>query len=344
MKKVFLWLLVISMIVVFSLVGCKEEAAEEEVTAEEEVAEEEVAEEEAVEEEVVEEEPFVVGFIPRAFVSMYFVTMGEAMDEYGAEAEGIEVQTLAPLDQKDIEGQIKMIEDFTEKDVDLLAVSVNDPSACVPSLLQAQAKGIPIVLLDTQQSLEGIDVLSLIGSDHYDGGVLKAEYLVEKLGEEFKVVLIEGVAGQYANEARKEGMFSVWDNYPGIEIVAAQPGDWDRAKAMAAMENIIQSGVEMDVVIGMNDNMALGAMQALEASGMLDEVLVIGYNADEEAVKAVKDGKMHATVKQQPSEIARMTIEIAKMIKEGNIDQVESIISIPLILVTEENVDEFLAE
>jgi len=91
---------------------------------------------------------FVVGFVPRAFVSVYFVTMADAVKEAADENPNIDVQIVSPIDQKDIEGQIRIIEDLTQKGVDLLAVSVNDPKACIPSLKEAQAAGIPVIILD----------------------------------------------------------------------------------------------------------------------------------------------------------------------------------------------------
>lgn len=348
MKKSLMWiftlLLSLSLITVFSFVGCngaEEEAVEEAVEeeAEEEVVEEETAEEEATE---AEDEVFTVGFVPRAFVSVYFVTMADAVEAAAAEKDDIDVQIVSPVDQQDVEGQIKIIEDLTQKNVDLLAVSVNDPNACVPSLLEAQEKGIPIIILDALTPLEGIDVLSLIGSDNETGGEAIAEHIVDILGGEGKMAILEGVPGQYANEFRLKGFYNVMDNHPDIEIVASQPADWDRSKAMNIMENIIESNPDIDLVWGVNDGMALGAVKALEDAGMLDDVVVCGYNGDEEAVEAVKDGKMESTILQQPGEIGRTVIKIAEMIKEGRIDEVESVIAIPIVLVTSENAEDYL--
>jgi ABC-type sugar transport system substrate-binding protein len=286
--------------------------------------------------------PFVVGFVPRAFVSVYFVTMGDAVKAAAAQKKGIKVEVASPLDQKDIEGQIKIIEDLTQKKVNLLAVSVNDPNACVPSLLEAQKAGIPIILLDTVDPLPGIKVLSLIGSSHYDGGVMSAKYMVKLLDGKGKIAIIEGVAGQYANEQRKLGIQSVFKDYPNIKIVASQPGNWDRATAMAAMENIIQSNLGQQIVYCMNDGMALGAVQALEAATVLDKNMVIGYNADKEAMEAVRNGKMKATVMQQPAKIGQTVIDIAEMIRDGKKDKVKPLMKIPIVLITSDNVNDYL--
>ena len=261
----------------------------------------------------------------------------------GAEKEGINVQILS-LDQQDIEGQIKIIEDLTQKNVDLLAVAVNDPNAVVSSLLKAQEKGIPVILLDTLQPLEGLDVLSLIGSDNETGGEMIAKYIVELLGGKGKIAVLEGTPGQHANEFRLKGFRSVIDSYPDIEIVVSQPANWDRSQAMNVMKSILQSNPDIDLVWGVDDGMALGAVKALEDAvntGKFYDVMVCGYNGDKEAIEAVKEGKMKATILQNPAEIGRTVIKIADMIKNGRIDEVEKLIAIPIINVTSENVFDY---
>lgn len=342
MKKSLLLLIVVllsvSMVTAFSLAGCKKAAPAETTAAAETTT---AAETTAAVETTTAGKKFVIGFVPRAFVSPYFITMGDSVNAAAAEA-GIEVQTLAPVDQKDIEGQINMIEDLTQKGVDMLAVALNDPKAAVPSLLEAQKKGIPIVVVDTLISLGGIEVLSLVGSSHEDGGTMLGKYLVELLDEKGKIAIIEGVSGQDANEYRLKGMRSVLDQYPDIKIVASQPGNWDRSQAMAVMENYIQAKLNPDVVFCLNDGMAIGAIKALEDAGMTGKIKIVGYNGDAEALTAVKEGKLQATILQQPAEIGKTIVKIAQMIRDGKEKEVEPIISIPIILLTSDNIDQYL--
>ena len=342
MRKSLYWLVAVMLVVAvvgsFSLIGCKEEVAEEEVEEVEEVAEE--AEE--VVEEAEESDKFVIGFCPRAFVSVFFVTLADAMEEEAAKYPDIDLQILSPVDQKDVEGQIKIVEDFTELKVDLLAVSVNDPQAIVPSLQRAMAAGIPILLIDHEASLEGVDELALIGIDNIEGGKTTGEWFVEYLDGKGRIVLIEGVAGQQANEFQLEGFNSVVDTYPDIEIVASQPADFDRAKALTVMENILQTTTDIDLVWGINDGMALGAIKAIEDAGLLDKIKVVGYNGDEEALVSIREGKLLATMLQQPKLEGEMVIDIARMIMDGKIDEVEPKQMIPLVPVTAENVNDWL--
>ena len=297
-------------------------------------------------ETTTEKEAFEVGFIiPGAYSSGYFVTMANAAEAAGAKKEGINAQIILSLDQQDIEGQIKIIEDLTQKNVDLLAVAVNDPDAVVPSLLKAQEKGIPVILLDTLQPLEGLDALSLIGSDNETGGEMIAKYIVELLDGKGKIAVLEGTPGQHANEFRLKGFRSVIDSYPDIEIVASQSANWDRSQAMNVTKSILQSNPDIDLVWGVDDGMALGAVKALEdvaATEKFYDVMVCGYNGDKEAIKAVIESKMKATILQQPAEIGRTVIKIADMIQKGRIDEVEKLIAIPIINVTSENVYDYI--
>jgi len=283
------------------------------------------------------EKKFVVGFVPRAFVSVYFVTMADAVKEEAAKNPNIDVQIVSPVDQKDVEGQIRIIEDLTMKKVDLLAVSVNDPKAVVPSLKEAQAAGIPVIILDAITPYPGIDVLSLIGSNNEDGGEIVGQNVVALSKGKCKMAVLEGVPGQYANEMRLKGFRKVIASHPGIQVVASQPANWQRELAMTTMENILQAHPDIDCVWGVNDGMALGALKAVKDAGLSDKIKVLGYNGDKEAVEAVAVGGLYSTILQQPAEIGRTVIKIAEMIRTGKKNEVQSVIQIPIVNVKKDN-------
>jgi len=290
------------------------------------------------------EEKFVVGFVPRAFVSVYFVTMADAVQEAADANPNIDAQIVAPIDQKDIEGQIKIVEDLTQKNVDLLAISVNDPKALVPTMKEAQAAGIPVIILDALTPYPGIEVLSLIGSNNEDGGEIVGNTVVELLNGKGKMAILEGVPGQFANEMRLKGFRKVVNekDTPDIKIVASQPANWQRELAMSTMENILQGNRDIDLVWGVNDGMALGALKAIKDAGLQDQIKVLGYNGDEEAVESVSKGGMYSTILQQPAEIGRTVVKIAEMIRTGKKDEVESVITIPIVNVKKDNAAQYL--
>ena len=280
---------------------------------------------------------FVVGFVPRAFVSVYFVTMADAVKDEAAKNPNVEVQIISPVDQKDIEGQIRIVEDLTIKKVDLLALSVNDPKALIPSLKEAQDAGIPVIILDAISPYPGIEVLSLIGSNNEDGGEIVGKNVVELCKGNCKMAILEGVPGQYANEMRLKGFRRVIKDHPGVKVVASQPANWQRELAMTTMENILQAHPDIDLVWGVNDGMALGALKAIQNAGMLDRIKVQGYNGDKEAVESVAKGLLYSTILQQPAEIGRTVIKIAEMIRTGRKSEIKPVFQIPIVNIKKDN-------
>lgn len=290
---------------------------------------------------------FQVGFIPRAFVSVYFVTMADAVKAEAAKNPNMAVQVVAPIDQKDIEGQIKIIEDLTEKKVDLLAIAVNDPKACVPAMLQAQSKGIPIIILDSITPYPGITVLSLIGSNDEAGGKIVGKNVLElqkKISRTIRMAILEGVPGQYANEVRLKGFRSVIGGNQNVNIVASQPANWQRELGMTTMENILQANPDIDIVWGVCDDMALGAYQAVLNAGLKDRIYLLGYDGSKEAVEAVLNGQLYSTILQQPAGIGKMVITIAEMIRTGKKNQVKPVYEIPIINVKKDNAAKWMPE
>lgn len=343
MRKSLLWLLVvvlsISMIAVFSLAGCKKEAVKEEAAPAEEEATEEAA---PAEEEKVEK--FTIAVVPPALISPYFITLADAAEESAAKFENIELLVLAAEAETAFEQQVNILEDLIQKKVDLIAVSSANWDAVTPPLKKAIDNGIEVVLIDKITPVEGVDAVSMLGVDEIKGGELVGEYVVELLEGEGRVAILEGVAGDYWSERRTQGFHNIVDEYPGIEIATTQPANWERERGMSVMENILQAHRDLDLVWGLNDNMALGAAKAIEDAGLQEEIMVIGYNADKEAVEAVSEGILKATVAQQPAKIAQTIVEdIAVKLIKGEREQIEPVIYIPVQLVTSDNVEEFLS-
>jgi ribose transport system substrate-binding protein len=160
---------------------------------------------------------------------------------------------------------------------------------------------------------------------------MAGEYILQKIGKTGNVVELEGIPGSSAARERGEGFHSVIDKESGIKVVAKQPADFDRAKGLNVMENILQGNKDIKAVFAHNDEMALGALKAIEAAGLKD-VVVVGFDATDDAVKAVNDGKMNATVAQKPELIGKYAVEAAKKAAAG--EKVEKSIPVELELIT----------
>lgn len=161
---------------------------------------------------------------------------------------------------------------------------------------------------------------------------MAGEYLVKILGGKGKVVELEGIAGTSAARDRGKGFNEVMAANPDIEIVARQTANFNRAEGLSVFENILQAHPEIDGVFAHNDEMILGAIQAAEAAGRGDKILFVGFDAVDDAVRAVKEKKLAATVAQQPSQMGILGVQFATDYLNGK--TVEKYVPVPLALVT----------
>ncbi|MCG8991753.1 ribose ABC transporter substrate-binding protein RbsB [Laribacter hongkongensis] len=255
----------------------------------------------------------------------FFVTLKKGAEEE-AQKQGL---TLITVDaQDDPAKQIASIEDLIQKKVKVILVNPTDSDAVVGAVKAANAAGIPVVTLD--RSVNGGEVASHVASDNVAGGKMAAEYLLEKIGNQGDVVELEGIPGASAARERGQGFHDVIDQAKDVKVVGRQPADFDRAKGLSVMENILQANKNVKGVFAHNDEMALGAVQALEAAGMKD-VTVVGFDATDDAVNAVRAGKMSATVAQKPELIGKTAVDAAKKIIDGQ--PVDKSLPVPLDLV-----------
>jgi ribose transport system substrate-binding protein len=281
---------------------------------------------------------FTIGIIPKALISPFFITLVDAAKEKGA-AEGFDVIVVSPTSETAIAEQVNIIEDFIEKKVDLLALGVNDVRAVVPVLKKAMEAGIPVVIFDTQTPLPDLEVTSLIGSDNVEGGRIVGRYAVKLLNGKGNVAIIEGFPGQDCNVDRLQGFHEIVDKYPEIKVVASQPANWERALGMSVMENILEANPTLDLIFALCDDMALGALKSIEASGR--KIPVLSIDGNEEAFLAVRDGRLQSTIAQFPDMMGEMIItKVADALIKG--ETIPLKLPSPIINVTKENVADFL--
>ncbi len=239
--------------------------------------------------------------------------------------------TLVVLDaQNDPAREASGIEDLIQKKVSVIAVNPTDSDAIVPTVKKVNAAKIPVVTVD--RGANGGEIAAHIASDNVAGGKMAAEYVGKRLGGKGSVVMLEGIAGTSAARDRGKGFREGLKKFPGIKIVASQTADFDRAKGLQVMENILQAQKKIDAVFAQNDEMALGAIKAIEAAKRQKEMFVVGFDAIADALTAVKAGSMAATIAQQPKEMGRLAVEAA--VKILNKQSVPKFTPVPLKLIT----------
>lgn len=188
------------------------------------------------------------------------------------------------------------------------------------------------------RSVTGEDVTSHIASDNVAGGAQAADELAKAVGEKGKVIILQGTPGAASTRDRGDGFKKEIKKYSGIEVVAEQTANFDRAEALDVTTNLIQSNPDVVGIYAENDEMALGAIQSLGSKAGTD-VKIFGFDGTEDGLKAVSDGTMVGTIAQQPKELGKKAVEAAvKAIKGESVEKTESI---EVKTVTKENVADF---
>ncbi|MDP9738229.1 UNVERIFIED_ORG: ribose transport system substrate-binding protein [Bacillus sp. B2I3] len=255
----------------------------------------------------------------------FFVSLKDGIEKKAKE-KGMKVTVVDAQD--DTAKQISGIEDLILQKVDVLLVNPTDSAAISSAVKDANDAGIPVITID-RSSDEG-DIETFIASDNVAGGEMAAEYLVKELGEKAKVVELEGVSGASATRERGKGFHNIADKQ--LEVLTSQTAEFDRTKGLNVMENILQGNKDIQAVFAHNDEMALGAIEAIKAAGK--DIIVVGFDGNDDALKAVENGELKATIAQQPALIGEEAVNAAEKILKG--DKVDDTISVPLKLVTKE--------
>jgi ribose transport system substrate-binding protein len=246
---------------------------------------------------------------------------------------GVNLVVLAPPAETDVATQISQIEDQITKQVKAILVAPTDVAGLNPTFDKAKAAGIPVLYVDTKGGWA--DALTFIGTDNSNGGKLAGEYICEQLNNQGTAALITGVMSQQTHIDRiggaKEALAAC-----GVEVVAEQPANSDRALGQTVMENILTANPDVNAVFASNDLMALGAMEAIKSAGKKG-VIVVGFDANPDAIASIKADEMMASVAQSPYNMGALGVEAA--LKAINGETIEPLIDTGTELVTKENAE-----
>lgn len=250
----------------------------------------------------------VIGFSVSTLNNPFFVTLTEGARKAATE-NNVELVVVDAGD--DAAKQTSDIEDLVSRNVGVLIVNPVDSDAVAPAVKSAMSQGIKVIAVD--RGVNGVDVDCQIASDNVAGARMATEYLMDLVGEGAKVAELQGVPGASATIDRGAGFHQVADQ--SLQVAASQTANFNRAEGMTVMENILQSDGTIKGVFAHNDEMALGAVEAVAASGK--DIKIVGFDATDDAQKAVKDGKMAATVAQKPDKMGETAIGTAVKIMAG---------------------------
>ncbi|MGP3635877.1 ABC transporter permease/substrate-binding protein [Streptomyces sp. 24-1644] len=263
----------------------------------------------------------------------FFVQM-KAGAQAEAKAAGIDLTVTDA--QNDASQQANQLQNFTSSGMKSIIVNPVDSDAVGPGVRSANKADIPVIAAD--RGVNKADTATLVASDNVAGGRLAAKALADKLGGKGSIVILQGTAGTSASRERGAGFAEGIKAYPGIKVVARQPADFDRTKGLDVMTNLLQSHADVTGVFAENDEMALGAVKAL-GSKAGKSVTVVGFDGTPDGLKAVEAGTLYASVAQQPKELGRIAVRNAVRAAQGK--EVDSMVKVPVKVVTEKNVADF---
>jgi ABC-type sugar transport system substrate-binding protein len=270
----------------------------------------------------------------------FFVHM---LNQLRAEAQTIGNITLIEADaQNDSVRQSSDVDSAITQGVDAIVISPKDVAALAPALQEAVDAGIPVVTID--RFVEGVpDILAHVGAENVLGGEAQANWILETYPDGAKVVNLQGEPGTGPAIARNQGLHNVLDQHTDkYTIVAEQTANFRRDQGLSVTESILSSMADdpPNVIVAANDDMALGAMQAVAEAGLADQVAVIGFDALPEALGAVRDGNMAGTVEQFPGGQSRTAMRIAALHARGCMEPPAHEIWLVPVLITTANFDQ----
>jgi ribose transport system permease protein len=288
---------------------------------------------------------FTVAFVPKALNSPFWADMQQAAEQEAA-ALGIQLVSLAADRETDVERQYQIIENLIQQEVDAILLSPSGSKELVPAIRKANDAGIPVLLLDTRidsaaAESVGAEVLTYIGSDNFEGGAVAGRYLATKLGGRGNIAIIEGISGHETADQRRQGFLAGIEGQPGIRVVASQTANWERARGYTVAENLLQAHPDLDAIFAANDEMALGALEAVAAARRLERVQVIGFDAIPDALTNIRSRRLLGSVAQFPGEMGRLGVRHAvALVRDGEVPPTEILTRVELI--DRNNIDAFV--
>lgn len=305
MKKVMVIVLAFAM--VLALAACGTKAATESTSA-------------AATASAAAGEKVSVGLSVSTLNNPFFVTLVDGAKAKAAEA-GVELTVVDAGD--DAAKQVNDIDDLISKKIAVLIVNPVDSDAVAPAVKSAKDAGIKVIAVDRAVNGETVDCQ--IASDNVAGAKMATEYLVELVGKGAKVAELQGVPGASATVDRGKGFHEVADK--DLSVVASQTANFNRTEGLDVMENILQANPDIKGVFAHNDEMALGALEAIGDKG----IVVVGFDATDDAKAAIESGKMAATIAQQPDLMGGTAVETAAKLAKG--ETVEASIPVEVTLI-----------
>ena len=277
--------------------------------------------------ENMEPAEITVGLSVSTLSNPFFVSLEEGVNTLATENG---TQVISVDAQDDSAKQSNDVDDLIQQGVDVLLINPVDSAAITPAVEAANSAGIPVIMVD--RATDAGEYVTLVASDNVAGGEMAAQYIVDQVGENASTLQLEGVPGASATNERGEGFTNVAET--SLNVLDSQTANFDRAEGLTVMENMLQGNSDVKAVFAQNDEMALGAIEAIKGAGLSNQITVVSFDGTEGGIKAVEDGSLAATIAQQPDEMGRLALQAAYDFYAGQ--EIPEKIDSPLELVTKD--------
>lgn len=277
-----------------------------------------------------------IGYAINTLDNPFFVDVKESSEK---EAEEQDVNLSVVNANDDLSEQMDGIEDLIQQNMDVIIVDPVDSEGSSAAVNSANEADIPVIT--TGRKVEEGDVVTHLGYDEVENGKIAGEFLAEELEEKGNVIELQGTPGTDNAKMRSEGFNEGVKNSSDIEVVASQDADFDRTKGMEVTEDILQSNSDIDGLYAANDEMGLGALQAIQSADKID-IKIVSNDGTEDALKAVKNGDLAGTMAVSPKAYGEKAIEIA--IEVANDESQDDFIELPSEFISKDNVEEALED
>lgn len=289
----------------------------------------------------------VIGISMKTLSAPYFAAQDDAARK---EAEKIGCKAIAADAGDDLNKQISDVEDMVAQGVGAIVINVRDSQGLVPAVNAAAAAGVKVIAIDSTID-PSANIVTLVQSSNTQNGMLVGQWLADKTkGQDLKIALLSGDQGNEVGQERRLGVLAGLlegqlknSGSAGFEVVAQGWGNWGNEGGLTAMEDILTAHPDVNVVLGENDSMLLGARNALKAAGLDDKVLLVAAaDGQREALELIKDGEYGATGLNNPANVAAKAVDLAKQAIEGTLpDDTPRVTYTKPAVITQENVDEY---
>ena len=277
----------------------------------------------------------VIAVIPKG-VAHFFWQSVHAGAEAAAKESNVEVVWKGPAQETDYSGQINIVEDAINRRVDGIVLAPTHRDSLVPVVERAQRDGIPVAIFDSGIGTD--KYVSYVATDNRQGGAQAAERLASKLGGKGRVAILGVKAGSVSTDEREQGFQeTIKQKYPGIEIVAFQYGESDRARSLDRAADILTAHPDLDGFFASNESSTVGAVQAIKQKGLAGKVVLVGFDSSPNLVEDLKAGAIDSLVLQNPYKMGYEAVRAMVAKLDGQTPP--RVVDTGVKLLTKENLD-----